>query len=504
MSCVVSSHFESPTNERCRTALTWSVLALVMLLALAPAAQAGASAQRSITDTSLHLPGWLQILRVASLRDYNTRVVVIGTTLLGLAAGIIGTFMLLRKRALLGDALSHATLPGIGVAFIVAATLGAAGKSLPVLLLGAMISGVIGVCCILAIVHLTRIKEDTALGIVLSIFFGLGIAVLGVVQKMDTGSAAGLESFIYGKTASMVARDAWLIGGVAAVIALACVLLFKEFSLLCFDAGYSSSQGWPVVLLDVVMMGLAGAVAVVGLQAVGLILIIALLVTPPAAARFWTEHLPWMVIISAAIGAASGLIGAMMSALQPRLPAGAIIVVVAGLIFVVSMLFGRRRGIVVHQWRQRALSRKVARQHMLRAMFEWLETAHPVAVEAAAVPLNALLARRAWSAGALQRILAGAARAGLVRRAGVGAYSLTAAGLDEARRMVRNHRLWELFLLTYADVATSQVDRDADRVEHVLGPEMIAELEGLLAIEHPHVVMPVSPHALANGRGGAP
>src|SRR5687768_13697894 len=158
----------------------------------APASATPQAAERSITDTSLRLPSRNEVLRVIFLRDYNTRVVVLGTTLLGLAAGTIGSFMLLRKRALMGDALSHATLPGIGLAFIVAVAAGQTGKSLPVLLAGAVVTGVLGVLAVLAIRNFTRLKEDAALGIVLSVFFGAGVAVLGVIQKMGTGSAAGL------------------------------------------------------------------------------------------------------------------------------------------------------------------------------------------------------------------------------------------------------------------------------------------------------------------------
>ena len=231
-------------------------------------------------------PTWKEVLRVLLLRDYNTRVVVVGTMLLGLAAGIIGTFMLLRKRSLMGDAISHATLPGIGIAFIVMSQYGGSGKFLPGLLLGAFVFGLIGMGLILSIRKFTRIKEDAALGIVLSVFFGLGISILGIIQKMSTGHAAGLESFIYGKTASMLASDAKLIAVAAIVIVSFSVFLYKEFTIICFDQEYAAAQRWPVFSLDVLMMILVVFVTVIGLQAVGLILIIALLIIPPASARF--------------------------------------------------------------------------------------------------------------------------------------------------------------------------------------------------------------------------
>lgn len=488
-----------------RTRLLGALLAAWFLTQAVPTAQAQQSPSRSesITDTSLAWPGWDALARVLTLQDYNTRVVVIGTALLGLAAGLSGTFMLLRKRALMGDALSHATLPGIGLAFIVMSSFGATGKYLPGLLLGAALTGALGVGCVLLIRRFSRVKEDAALAIVLSTFFGLGVAILGVVQKMQTGHAAGLESFIYGKTASMLASDAKLIAVAAAAITAACVLLFKEFAALCFDDEFAAAQGWPVVALDSGMLALVLLVTVIGLQAVGLILMIAMLVIPPAAARFWTHHLPTMLVVSACIGAFSGLFGAALSALVPRLPAGAIIVVTAAATFGVSFIFGPARGALHRVTDHLRITRKVARQHLLRAMFERCEPAlvgggpgPDNGIAQAAIRIDALTPMRSWSRRRLTRLLNWARRSGLVQRAGRHAVALTPAGADEARRLVRNHRLWELYLITHADIAPSHVDRDADELEHVLGEAMVGKLEAMLADQYPHLAIPPSPHRL--------
>jgi hypothetical protein len=203
------------------------------------------SAHASITDTTVAWPGWDQVVRVLTLSDHTTRVVVLGTMLLGLAAGIVGTYMLLRRRALIGDALSHSTLPGIAIAFIVMVQLGGTGKSLPGLLLGATLTGLLGVGAILAIKGWSRVKEDAALGIVLSVLFGLGIALLGVIQKMPSGGQAGLESFIYGMTASMLRSDAILIGVTAFGVIVICTLLYKEFAILSFDPAYDRDAHHP-------------------------------------------------------------------------------------------------------------------------------------------------------------------------------------------------------------------------------------------------------------------
>lgn len=466
----------------------------------------------SITDRSIDWPSAEQWLRVLSLRDYNTRVVVLGTMVLGIAAGVIGAFMLLRKRSLLGDALSHATLPGIGLAFIFVTLAGGTGKSLPMLLLGATVTGALGAGAVLFIDHFSRLKQDTALGIVLSVFFGAGVSVLGIVQKMQTGHAAGLESFIYGKTASMLASDAMLIAVTATIVVLVCTLFFKEFKLLCFDAGFARSQGWPTVLLDILMMALVIAVTVIGLQAVGLILIIALLIIPPAAARFWTDRLPRMILISALIGAASGVIGAAMSALLPNLPSGAMIVVVAAAIFSISMLFGPARGVLVRAVEHWRLTATVARQNLLRAAYElcenqWADRDVPRRLDPrqCVMAWDQLLAARSWPPRELRRLLRDAERLGFIApaRGEVEQFRLTEEGLVEALRVTRNHRLWEQYLISYADIAPGRVDRDAEQVEHILGTRMVAELERLMLREYPHLRMPSSPHPLTAPRGSS-
>lgn len=479
--------------------------------------EAALEAGRSITDRRVVWPSWETWQRVILMGDYNTRVVVIGTTLLGLAAGTIGSFTLLRKRALMGDALSHATLPGIGLAFMLASSLGYDGKTLPILLVGAAVTGILGMGAILLIRNLTRLKEDAALGIVLSVFFGGGVALLGVVQQMAEGHAAGLESFIYGKTASMVASDAWLIGTAGGGSAVLTVLLFKELKLLCFDEAFAGSMGFPVVLLDLVLMGVVVVVTIIGLQAVGLILMIALLVIPAAAARFWTERMTRMAAVAAGIGAVSCMIGSGLSAVFPRLPSGAMIVLVSALIFLTSMIVGPRRGVLVRALRRHSLNQRIDRQHLLRAIYEVLEARGEApsvaAVEApvaeqkralgreserhggleAGVPIAELLTRRSWSAARLRRAIRRASRDALVAEAD-GSVRLTPRGTERAASVVRDHRLWEIYLITHADIAPSRVDRDADAIEHVLDSAMIAELQTLLEDGQWRGGVPASPH----------
>lgn len=449
------------------------------------------------------MPDPSEIFNVLLLRDYNTRLVILCSLLLGCACGLMGGFLLLRKRSLLGDTLSHATLPGVGLAFIFAVLMGGDGKTLPILLLGATLTGLLGCLFVLLIRNFSRIKDDAAMGIVLSVFFGAGVAVLGLVQTMPQASAAGLEYFIYGKTASMVQSDFEILLVVTLGALIATTIFFKEFRLLCFDESFAAAQGWPVRCLDVLLLALITAVTVAGLQAVGLILIIAFLITPAAAARFWSEQLDAMLVLSAFIGALSGWVGASISACFPRLPAGALIVLVAAGFFIFSMLFGRSRGVVIRAFRQRQLRRNIGRQHLLRALYEILEVSAGgrSELEIRPVPFRQVRGRRTWSDSRLRRYRYEAYQDGLVTERGGETITLTDAGLTAAAKVTRNHRLWELYLIEYADVATSRVDRDADTVEHILGERMVGRLElKLLQLQEaggPSV--PASPHPIRPG-----
>lgn len=415
------------------------------------------------------------LLRVLTLQDYGTRVTVIGVALLGLAGGVIGTFLLLRKRALLGDVLAHATYPGICLAFMLAFTVTGVGKNLPWLLAGAALSGLVGLGCMLAIKQFSRIKEDAALGLVLGVFFGLGVVFNDFLISGERGEASGVAAFLEGNPAAMLSRDVWLIGGILSVCLIVCALLYKELRLLCFDAEYAAAQGWPVLLLDVILMMLVTLIVISGLQAVGLILVIAVLVIPPASARFWTQRLGATVLLSAGIGAASGLLGAITSALAEKWPAGASIVLTAACLFVLSMIFGADRGALVRINRRLRLAGQVADDNLLRSIYELTESVGG----GGRVTFDQLFRARSWTRRQLGRIVRRAAREGLVAP-DVEGVQLTPAGLHEARRIVRNHRLWEMYMITHADVAANHVDRSADMIEHVLGGELVAKLEGQL------------------------
>ncbi len=288
------------------------------------------------------------LLKVLLLQaGYNTIVVMLGAAALGAATGVVGVFALLRRRALVADAVAHATLPGVALGFIAAVALGFSGRNLSFLLAGAALTAVLATLSIQWIANRTRLTEDTAIASVLATFFALGIVLLTVIQTLRTGGQAGLDIYLLGATAGMLREEAIMLALFSLLVAAVVVLLFKELTLISFDADYARAHGYPVRLLDLAILGLVLVVIVIGLRIVGLVLIVALLITPPAAARFWTDHTGRMTIVSAAIGAFSAYFGAAISAIRPDTPTGAVIVLVAFALLLVSVFFGAARGIVV-------------------------------------------------------------------------------------------------------------------------------------------------------------
>jgi manganese/zinc/iron transport system permease protein len=299
---------------------------------------------------------------------YNATLVTLGATLLGMAAGVGGTFLFLRKRALVSDAVSHATLPGVALAFMLMVWFGGDGRNLFGLLAGAALSAGIGLLCVTWLTTRTRLAEDAAIGAVLSVFFGLGVVLLTVIQTMTAGRQAGLEGFLLGSTAGMLRSDALIIA-VSAALTLALVLLMRRpLTLASFDPEYAAATGQNVARTDLAMMGLVLAVTVVGLKIVGLILIVALLIIPPVTARFWTERTDQVVMISGLIGGLAAYFGAAISASYPDMPTGPIIVLVGFCLFLLSLLLAPRRGVLAAVLRHRAFQRQVHLRQGLLAL----------------------------------------------------------------------------------------------------------------------------------------
>ena len=271
--------------------------------------------------------------------DYTIRNVALGAAILGVVGGTLGSFAILRRQGLFGDALAHATLPGVCVAFMLSGT-----KAPVVLLTGAALSAGLGALLILTIVSRTRIKQDAALGIVLSVFFGAGAVLITYIGGSGSGSQSGLDRFIFGQAATIVREDVVTMGILAALALLVVALLFKEFKLLSFDPAFAASLGFPVGRLNVLLTMLIVVAVIIGIQAVGVVLMAAMLIIPAAAARQWTDGLGMMLVISGLFGALSGVSGALISATGANLPTGPLIVLCATALLVLSLFLGRSQG----------------------------------------------------------------------------------------------------------------------------------------------------------------
>ena len=279
--------------------------------------------------------------------SYPFRIVLLGSTILCASAGLIGAFMMLRRRSLISDVVGHSALPGLAIAFLLGeAQAAGTGQQPGRLMFGAMLSGLLGAVAVMVIDRTSRLKADAALAIVLSVFYGAGAALFTVVQSVPTGNAAGLSDYLSGKTASLMAADVTLFAIVGGGLLAVTLVLFKELTLLCFDADFAAAQGWPVRSLDALLTGLVVGVTILGMQSVGLILVVATLVIPPTAARFWTDDMRVLAALSGAIGAAAAVCGIVISARVENIATGPVIVLAAAAIFGVSVLLGTRRGVL--------------------------------------------------------------------------------------------------------------------------------------------------------------
>jgi manganese/zinc/iron transport system permease protein len=363
--------------------------------------------------------------------EYTFRVVALGAAVLGLVSGVLGSFALLRRQSLLGDAMSHAALPGIVAAFILTRS-----REPLVLMLGALASGWLGSLLMARVVRSTRLKVDSAMGLVLAVFFGLGLVLLTAVQRLPDASQAGLNKYLFGQAAALLERDVISMAILGAVALLLTTIFWKEFKLLSFDPGFAASQGFPVRFLDVFLTSLLVVAIVTGLQAVGVVLMSAMIVAPAAAARQWTDRMGVMVVLSGFFGALSGVIGTAVSSTTRGLSTGPTIVITASLIVIVSLFLAPSRGLAWEFFRRQRNRRLLQVDAVLEDLYrlslhhtrEQAEHGHATAV---------LRAMRGASYGVEASLTALESR-GLVKQIQSGQWALTQTGLSAAEQRLSN------------------------------------------------------------------
>lgn len=289
------------------------------------------------------------------IQDYTFQIVALGTGVLGLMSGIIGSFTTLQKESLLGDALSHAALPGIILGFMLIGR-----KEWAFLLGGAALSGLIATVVIQWMSKSGKVKFDNALSLILSSFFGLGLVLMTFLQRTPDGDQAGIDNFIYGQASSMLFRDVQVLV-VAATIGLIVILFFwKELKIYTFDKEYARTLGLNTTFIQGLISVLMIVTIILGLESVGVILMSALLVGPAVAARQWTNRLSIMVFLAGTFGLTSGVVGTLISSLLTQMPTGPTIVVVLSVIIFISLFFAPKRGIIATKHEHRIRRREYA------------------------------------------------------------------------------------------------------------------------------------------------
>ncbi|MCZ6521125.1 MAG: metal ABC transporter permease [Bacteroidetes bacterium] len=411
------------------------------------------------------------LLEFLSFSDPNIRFVVLGSVLLTASSAIVGCFTFLKKKALVGDAVAHSILPGVCLGFLLAGS-----KNPLYLIVGAFITGWLSLVIIDAIVAKSKIKEDTAIGLILSVFFGMGILLLTMIQHSGNAAQSGLDQFLFGKAAALVGQDLIVFSIVAVTLIFFVVLFFKEFTLISFDKDLAIALGFPVRRIELVLTTLTVLAVVIGIQAVGVVLMAAILITPAAAARFWTDRVKIMVILAALFGAFSGFAGAFISYAAPAMPTGPWIVVVISIIAFTSFFFAPKKGILYRTWNQRKIKRQMVEENILKTIYSL-----------GAISKNyfqpkteqEILEARNFETSQLHLGLNRLKSQGYLKRSG-DQWVLSPEGRDKGQHVVKLHRLWEVYLTKYLRIAPDHVHEDAETIEHVITPELEVKLEKLL------------------------
>ncbi len=408
-----------------------------------------------------------RILDFLSFADPSVRSVSIGAVMLSASAAVVGCFTLLRKQALIGDAVAHSVLPGVCLAFMLS------GSKSPIFLIpGAFITGWLSLQIIRKIPKFSKIKEDAAIALVLSVFFGIGIVLLTNIQHTGHGDQSGLDHFLFGQAAAIVEADLYIFSVVALILIVSVFLFYKELLTSAFDTDFSLSSGMHVKFTELLLTTITVLAVVTGIQAVGVVLIAAMLITPPAAARYWTNNLKVMIVLSAIIGGISGLSGAIVSYAYPGMPTGPRIVLVVTFIAFTSFLLAPKKGILLRMYKQYKITNRILEENVLKDIYAvGLKSgdANEVITE------TQVASKRLMKQDQLRKGLAKLRKDGFIEQVDDG-FRMTTAGLFKGMRLVKLHRLWETYLTTQVGIAADHVHDDAETIEHYITPELEEKL----------------------------
>ncbi len=412
-----------------------------------------------------------ELIDFISFKDPGVLTILIGALAVSFASAIIGTFTYLRKKALVGDAVSHSVLPGICFAFILS------GEKDPLLLiLGAFLSGWISVFFIDFIVSRSKIKADSAISITLSLFFAFGAVLLSFIQNSDNANQSGINHFLFGKAAAITDADLKLFIGVLIIVGIITLLFFKKFTTICFNEDYAKSIGWNVKWIDFVMSSLTVLVIASGIQTVGVVLMAALLITPPGAAGFWTHSIRKLIFLGLIFATISTVLGTFVSYVRPNMPTGPWIIFFLSIIAILSVLFSPK-GILRRLVLNRENKSKIRNENLLK-------TAYYLTYERELPDFSRseIVSKRSYETLELEKGLKSLKNKGFLLE-NSGRFYLSESGKTEAKRIVRLHRLWELYLTNKMNFKSDHIHGIAETIEHIITPEIEAKL--LAELDYP-------------------
>jgi len=411
---------------------------------------------------------WEHITTFFSAENYTLFVVSIGSGILCFAAGVVGTFTYLRKRALIGDVISHSVLPGVTIAFMLT------GVKNPVyFLLGAISSGLLSIWIVDYVQAKSKLKPDTILALTLSVFFGVGIVLLTKIQHSGNAAQSGLDSFLFGKAASMGMLDVQLFSVIAVVNVLCIWFFLRGFSLVSFDENYAKGLGFNVSFLKSFLALITVVTVAIGVQAVGVVLMAALLITPAAGARFLTNSISRMLLYAGAFGFLSGVVGVVISYSGTGMPTGPWIVVVLSVFALLAILFGKKKGLLARMKLRNANNIKINNENVLKDVYKIAKDGKNT------ISINDLVDQEKYVITKLKSILKRLENDNHLDQIR-GLIILSDKGRLAAREVIRKHRLWEIYLSKYFQLDADHLHDDAEGIEHVITPEIEKELIRLL------------------------
>jgi manganese/zinc/iron transport system permease protein len=400
-----------------------------------------------------------------TFQDPSIAWVVLGITLLGVGSAYVGTFSFLDKKALLGDAISHAVLPGICLGFMLA------GEKNPLYIVsGAFLSGAVATFMSSWLKRNTKLSEDTIIASILSVFFGFGIVLLTALQKSGNPEVAGLNSFIFGNAIGISESDLMLYGGLSLAIIVVLTVALKEFRLMVFDPEFGKAIGFPMRSISFLFNVLMILAVVIGIQAIGVVLMAALLITPGAAARFWTDRLNPLLILAALFSVLSGILGTYVSFVIPQMPTGPWVVVFLSFFALISFLISPKSGIISRYFSRRKYLRKTHRDHLMKALYKAKE------VGKSGLTIEEIYQLYPFQKEETKQSILALEKDNLITQ-DQSIIKLNIKGVSEAMRIVRLHRLWELYLNESMNIAPDHVHDSAEQLEHLITPELEALLE---------------------------